>query len=66
MHTVHLWMENLKRTDHLEDLGVEGNNESYIIKMRRCGLYISDSGKGPAGGSCEHGDEPSGGTFFTE
>jgi hypothetical protein len=26
----------------------------------RCGLDSSDSGYGPAAGSCEHGNEPSG------
>jgi hypothetical protein len=33
MHKI-FWWENLKETDHLEDLGADGNLFKYILKNR--------------------------------
>jgi hypothetical protein len=50
----YFWLENLKRRDHSEDIGVGGR----IIGS--CGLDSSGSEYGPSVGSRERGDELSG------
>jgi hypothetical protein len=58
-----LWLENLNKRGHMEELGVDGKMIlEWILGNRagRCGLYSSGSGQGPKAGSCEHGNESSG------
>jgi hypothetical protein len=52
-------LENLKVTDHSEDLDIEGEG-NIKIDLREIGLDLSGSGYGPVAGFCEHGNEPSG------
>jgi hypothetical protein len=56
-------LENLKGRDHSEDLGSDGKITLEWFsghRMERCKLDAFCSGWGPGGGSCEHGNEPSG------
>jgi hypothetical protein len=52
-------LENLKRREHSEDLGVDGR---IILKLSSgnrfagFGLNSSGSGQGPVACSCEHGN----------
>jgi hypothetical protein len=50
--------ENMRETDYLEDLGVDGRiilKRFFTKEGRRRGLDLSGSGQGQATGSCERG-----------
>jgi hypothetical protein len=59
MHTI-FWLENVRRRDHLEDLGVDGRIIlEWILGngMGNCRLDLSGLGLGPVTCSCEPGNE---------
>jgi len=67
VHTIP-WLENLKGTDYLEDLGIDGKILKWILGKYggNCGLDAYGSGLGPVVGSCEHSHESSGSTNGSE
>jgi hypothetical protein len=56
MHKI-FWLEDMKRRDHLKDLGVDGRIILEWILVRSCDLDASRSGEGSVADSCEHGNE---------
>ena len=59
MHT-EFWLGELRKRDHLKDLGIDGNLILKCSVMGRHGLDLSASGYGQVVGACECGNEPSG------
>jgi len=53
--------KNLKRTEHLEELGTDGMTilEWILNMVSWCGLDSFRTGQEPVDDSCEHGNEPS-------
>jgi hypothetical protein len=52
--------ENLRETDHLEDLGFDGRiilKRFFTKEGARRGLDVSGSGQGQAASSCERGNQ---------
>lgn len=64
----HLWWENLKQRELLEDTHVHNRIilKGVLNRSRGCGLDSYGLGQGPVTVPCEHTNEPSGSIKSTE